>query len=250
MKLKTKIISFVIAILVLTIGSISILSFIQMKTLLTNQLEDNLFNIAHSVSEDYLVKNYLVGRSDDLRQNFYTEIENIRLKTGVDFIVIMDMSGIRLTHPNKEKIGEKFEGGDEVRVLTKGEQYASTSKGSLGTSLRVFIPILSNGKQIGAVSVGSSIDIIDHEIYSKIERFIPFVIVGLILGVISATFLATNIKKAIFGLEPKEIAWILKEKETILENVKEGILAVDEKGKLILFNKEAAQILNLTQKDI
>lgn len=250
MKLKTKIISFVISILILTIGSISILSFIQMRTLLTNQLEDNLFNIAHSVAEDYLVKTYLTNNSENLHEDFLNEIENVRLKTNVDFIVVMDLSGIRLTHPNIEKVGEKFEGGDEVRVLSKGEQYASTSQGSLGTSLRVFVPIFNNKKQVGAVCVGSSIDIIYHEIYSKIDKFIPFVFIGLVLGIISAAFLASNIKKAIFGLEPKEIAWILKEKETILENVKEGIVAVDEQGKLILFNKEASQILGLTQKDI
>ncbi|MHC1683324.1 MAG: ATP-binding protein [Clostridiaceae bacterium] len=250
MKLKTKIIVFVIAILILTIGSISALSFVQMKTLLTKQLEDNLFNIAYSVSEDYLVKNYLINNSDEIHENLYTEIENIRVKTSVDFIVVMDMSGTRLTHPYKEKIGAKFEGGDEARVLTTGEQYASTSRGSLGNSLRVFVPIFENKKQIGAVSVGSSIDIIYHEIYSKIDSFIPFVIVGLILGIFSAALLATNIKKAIFGLEPKEIAWILKEKEAILENVKEGILAVDDKGKLTLFNKEASQILGLSERDI
>ncbi len=51
-------------------------------------------------------------------------------------------------------------------------------------------------------------------------------------------------------MEPKEIAWMLKEKEAILENVKEGILAIDEKGKLILFNKEAENILGLTKANI
>lgn len=250
MKLKTKIIVFVIAILLLTIGSISVLSFIQMKTLLTNQLENNLFNIAHSVSEDYLVKSYLSNRSEDLHKDFTTEIESIRSKTSVDFIVVIDMSGIRLTHPSKEKVGARFEGGDEVKVLTTGQEYASTSKGSLGNSLRVFVPIYYDGKQVGAVSVGTTTNMVYHEIYSKIDSFIPFVAIGLLLGIFSATLLATNIKKAIFGLEPKEIAWILKEKEAILQNVKEGILAINEEGKLTLFNKEASEILGLTEDDI
>ncbi len=250
MKLKTKITSFVIIILILTIGSITLLSFIQMRNLLNNQFDDNLFNIANSAAENYMVKDALTVYNQTLNSNLNDQIENIRLKTKVEFIVVMDMKGIRLSHPNKSKIGLKFEGGDEVRVLNKGEQYVSKAKGSLGTSVRVFVPVFKDGHQVGAVCVGSSINEINSEIYSKIEQFIPFVFLGLILGIIGAAILSSNIKKAIFGLEPKEIAWMLKEKEAILENVKEGIIAVNEKGNLILFNKEAAGILGLTDRDI
>ncbi len=35
----------------------------------------------------------------------------------LDFIVLMTMDGIRLTHPDKTKIGKHFEGGDEKSAL-------------------------------------------------------------------------------------------------------------------------------------
>lgn len=250
MKLKTKITCFVMIILIFTIGSITILSYNQMKILLINQLEDNLFNIGNSVAENDTTKEVLLKRRSKVDVNLNNEIENIRKKTKVDFIVVMDMKGTRLTHPNISLIGKKFQGGDEVEVLTLGRQYVSESKGSLGSSIRVFVPIFNGTKQIGAVSIGSTINQINQEINSKTKQFIPFIIIGLILGIIGANMLASNIKKAIFGLEPKEIAWMLKEKEAILQNVKEGILAIDEKGKLILFNKEAENILGLTKNDI
>lgn len=250
MKLKTKITTFVIGILILTIGSISMLSFNQMKIMLKNQFEKNLLNIANSVSASYLVQNKLIGNDKIDQAALNDQIESIRIKTKVEFIVVMDMKAIRYSHPTKEKIGKKFEGGDEIRVLTKGEEYVSEATGTLGISLRAFTPIFKDGKQIGAVAVGSSINEINNEIYSKIDEFVPFVLLGLLLGFIAATFLSSNIKKAIFGLEPEEIAWILKEKEAIIESVKEGILAVDKKGIVTLFNREAGEILKLKKEDI
>ena len=248
MKLKTKITTFVIGILLLTIGSISILSFNQMKIMLKDQFGRNLLNIANSVSMSSLVQNHLAGIDQINEETLNNEIENIRRKTKVEFIVVMDMKGIRYSHPSKEKIGKKFEGGDEIRVLTKGEEYVSEASGSLGPSLRVFTPIFKDGKQIGAVAIGSPINEVYNEIYSKIDEFIPFIVLGLILGIIAATLLSSNIKKAIFGLEPEEIALILKEKEAVIESVKEGILAVDKKGRVTLFNKEAGEILELTER--
>ena len=250
MKLKTKITTVVIGILLLTIGGISTLSFNQMKVMFKNQLGQNLLNIANSVSMSYLVQNYLLGTNKVSEKALNDQIEGIRNKTKVEFIVVMDMKGIRYSHPTKEEIGKKFEGGDETRVLTKGKEYVSEAKGTLGVSLRAFTPIFKDKKQIGAVAVGVSINEINSEIYSKIDQFIPFVLLGLLLGVIAATILSSNIKKAIFGLEPEEIAWILKEKEAIIESVKEGILAVDKKGRVTLFNKEAGEILQLKNEDI
>ncbi|MCB2295223.1 sensor histidine kinase [Clostridium algoriphilum] len=250
MKLKTKITTTVIGILILTIGSISMLSFNQMKIILKDQFGHNLLNIANSVSMSYLVQNYLTENNEINEKKLDNQIEGIRRKTKVEFIVVMDMKGIRYSHPTKLKIGKKFEGGDEKRVLTKGEEYVSEAKGSLGPSLRVFTPIFKDGKQIGAVAIGSPINEVYNEIYLKMDEFIPFIILGLLIGVIAATMLSSNIKKSIFGLEPIEIAWILKEKEAVLESVKEGILAVDKKGRVTLFNKAAGDILKLSNEDI
>jgi len=216
MKLKTKITTTVIGILILTIGSISILSFNQMKIMLKDQFGRNLLDIANSVSMSYLVQNYLTGNNQINEASLDNQIEAIRIKTKVEFIVVMNMKGIRYSHPIKRKIGKKFEGGDEKRVLTTGEAYVSEAEGSLGPSLRVFTPIFKDGKQIGAVAVGNPLNQVYNEIYLKIDEFIPFIILGLFLGVIAATLLSSNIKKSIFGLEPNEIAWILKEKEAVL----------------------------------
>jgi two-component system CitB family sensor kinase len=251
MKLKEKITSFVIIILLISIGSITILSFSEMKRLLRDQIDRNMINIANSFASTYEVKEYLKGNENISTELLNDEIEKARLKTAVEFIVVMDMNGIRYSHPVKNKIGEKFIGGDEQRVLNTGEEYISTASGSLGVSVRAFTPIYDdNNKQIGAVAVGMLYNKFDNEVYSKMYKFMPIIIIGLILGASGAIALSYNIKKAIFGLEPEEIALILKQKETVIENIKEGIIALDKNGYITLFNGEASRILGIKENDI
>jgi len=250
MKLRTKITLFIILINIFSLGSMTFLSYLQMKLILNEQLEDRLSNIAYYVSEDYLVKDALMGNKNIPNLNINDHIEKIRIETGVDFITVIDMEGIRLTHPNEKNIGKRIRGGDEGRVLEKAERYISEAKGTLGTSIRAFVPIFYDGRQIGAVSVGNTLVEINYETYNKTKQFIPYIIIGLILGVYWSLVLASSIKDEIMGLEPKEIALLLKEKNAILENVKEGIVTLNESGNVIQYNKEASRILGLYEEDI
>ncbi|WFF72266.1 ATP-binding protein [Proteiniclasticum sp. QWL-01] len=79
-------------------------------------------------------------------------------------------------------------------------------------------------------------------------RFYTFIVLSLVIGVGGAFALTANIKESIFGLEPEEIALLLKEKEAILDHVKEGIITLDEHGHLIQHNQEAARILRLADQ--
>ena len=251
MKLKGKIMSLVIIILIVSIGSITVLSFYEMKRLLRDQIDKNMLNIADSFASTYEVKEYLKGNNNITNELLNDEIERARLKTNVEFIVVMDMNGIRYSHPVKSNIGAKFAGGDEERVLKTGDKYISTANGTLGISVRAFVPIFDdNSKQIGAVAVGMLYNKFDSEVYTKMYKFIPIIIMGLIFGISGAIALSYNIKKSIFGLEPEEIALILKQKETVIENIKEGIIALDNYGCITLFNGEAGRILRLKENDI
>lgn len=251
MKLKGKITSLVIIILVISIGSITILSFMEMKRLLRDQVDRNMLNIANSFADTYEVKECLKGNINITDELLNDEIEKARVKTNVEYIVVMDMNGIRYSHPDKNKIGEKFVGGDEERVLKTGEQYTSIASGSLGAAVRAFVPVYDElNNQIGAVAVGMLYNQFDDEVYSKMYKFISIIVMGLILGTTGAIALSYNIKKAIFGLEPEEIALILKEKEIVIENIKEGLVAVDRNGCITLYNEEAGRILGLRKSHI
>jgi len=146
--------------------------------------------------KNYMVKEVLVSEINNVKMdyNINDHIEIIRIKTNVDFIVVFNMNGIRLTHPNVENIGKEFVGGDEKKVLTEGVSYASRAMGTLGMSIRVFVPIFKDGQQIGAVCVGSTLKEINQETYMKVKQFYPIILVGILLGLSCAVILTSNIK--------------------------------------------------------
>lgn len=175
--------------------------------------------------------------------------DGIRVKTGAEYVVVFDNDSIRYSHPVKERIGKKFVGGDEKDVL-EGKQYISRAVGTLGPSMRAFVPVFNEGKQVGAVSAGVLLDDVRALRWELTQRLIFALFLGLIVGLLGAQLLAWNIKKANRGLEPYEIVRILKEREAILDSIPEGILAVDDRGNISLINNTARKLLGIEEKEV
>ncbi|MBS4162456.1 PAS domain-containing protein, partial [Klebsiella pneumoniae] len=68
------------------------------------------------------------------------------------------------------------------------------------------------------------------------------IILSICVGIIGAVIVARKVKTIMFGMEPYEIATLLNERSAMLESTKEGILAVDQKGRIKLANAEAKRL--------
>ncbi|MBM7571904.1 DcuS/MalK family sensor histidine kinase [Aquibacillus albus] len=202
--------------------------------------EEKVQIVSRTVAESEIVKESLILQEKSEAIQAYTQ--EVQTITEMMFVVVMDMDGIRYTHPNPDMIGEYFTGGDEQRVL-QGEEYVSVSEGTLGDSLRAFTPIYDNsGNQIGAVAVGISLENVELALSQSHRNIIEGSLLGIIIGVIGAILLAKYIKRILFGLEPYEISKLLEERSTMLQSVHEGILAVDDDLRITLVNKSARQL--------
>lgn len=163
-------------------------------------------------------------------------------KTNCAFVVFLDMKSYRYTHPNSELVGKKFTGGDEAQAL-QGETYSSKATGVSGPSIRAFAPIYDfDEQQVGVVVVGFTqpeISLYMSKIYQIFYKVIP-ISIGLVLLI--SLILSNHIKKLLFGLEPIEIATLLKERETMLQSVKEGIIAINKDNKITVINQAAKNL--------
>jgi CitB family two-component system sensor histidine kinase MalK len=197
-------------------------------------------DIARIVASSTLIVDALSGKRNE--REIQTYANDIRNTTKVEFVVVMDMNGIRKSHPNRNQLGLHFVGGDEGAVL-KGKEHISIAKGTLGMSLRSFIPIFDQeNKQIGAVAVGISLNKVNKAI-AQSRKIIYFGIgFGIMVGVIGALFLARKIKTILFGLEPVEIAKLLEERSAMLQSTREGILACNQAGEITLVNNEGIRL--------
>jgi len=175
--------------------------------------------------------------------------EKTRLATDVEYVVILDMDGIRFSHPSESFLGEKFGGGDEEASFQDNE-YISRAKGILGPSIRAFVPIKTNEglTQVGVVVVGILTPTFYQTIWGlRFEIFLPL-LVGMVAGIFGSIYLARDIKRILFNLEPREIARLLEERVAILQSMGDGIIAIDKEHKITIFN-EIAQRLLATQGD-
>ncbi|MEM5014146.1 DcuS/MalK family sensor histidine kinase [Niallia taxi] len=240
LSLQAIIIIFVCIVVALSLGITDLLISKSITSSVEETQKEKALNVARTMAVSPLVIRSLEGKENQADvQTFANQIND---KTNVNFVVVMDMSGIRLSHPESNKVGKHFLGGDEGPVL-KGKEYVSISKGTLGKSMRAFTPIKdSEGKQIGAVAVGISLKSVTEAVDKGRMGIVLGTLIGLLIGIIGAVVLARYIKKTLLGLEPSVIAKLLEERSSMLQSVREGIIAIDQEGKITLVNKAASKL--------
>ncbi|WP_264740654.1 DcuS/MalK family sensor histidine kinase [Cytobacillus firmus] len=238
--LQIIIIMFVCIVVALSLGITDLLISKTITSSVEETQADKALNVARMVSLNQLVIDSLEGSSSSEEiQAFASQIKN---RTNVNFVTVMDMEGIRLTHPDTEQVGKPFRGGDEGPAL-KGKEYVSISKGTLGPSLRAFTPIINaQGKQVGAAAVGISLENVTKAVNNGRKGMVIGTLIGILIGVMGAVGLARYIKKTLLGLEPIAIARLLEERSSMLQSVREGIIAIDQEGKITLVNRAASRI--------
>ncbi|WP_342607509.1 sensor histidine kinase [Vibrio tritonius] len=169
--------------------------------------------------------------------------------TDADFIVIGDKKGIRLAHPESDKIGKPMVGGDNIKALKYGTSYTTVNKGSLGVSIRGKAGIKSHdGKIIGVVSVGYLLDSVSYWLMFYSYPVIFALIVLMIFSALGAWLFTRHIKQQMFDMEPEEIAMNLHLQHSILQSVYEGTIAVGRKGDILSVNTKALDTLGIPHK--
>ncbi|WP_201716066.1 ATP-binding protein [Rossellomorea arthrocnemi] len=242
--LQSKIIVIVLALLSVLILSLSVIFFRMLTDTLTDLKGKQALAVAQSVSKmPAVTEAFSQKQPEDIIQPL---VEDIRKETGATFIVVGNKESVRYSHPLSERLGKKMVGGDNDRALMKGKSYVSHATGSLGPSVRGKVPIRNEQNEIiGVVSVGFLEDSIHDIVIPYRTKVLTLVAIILLIGIVGSFFIGKGIKKAIFGLEPKEIAMQFKEKRAIIESVREGIIAIDQHGLITEINANAHSILAL-----
>ncbi|HBF39567.1 MAG TPA: hypothetical protein DDW50_19890 [Firmicutes bacterium] len=107
----------------------------------------------------------------------------------------------------------------------------------------IFFTMASDSSFAGTIGIAHSRAKVKAALI-RLDAFLGILLaVSLIFGSICANQLARNIKKSIFGMEPKEIASLLDQRTTIIQSTFEGIIALNQEGLITMVNQEARKIL-------
>ena len=100
-----------------------------------------------------------------------------------------------------------------------------------------------NGDVIGYIVTGYSDEIVNNSTIDSVLFLLLMTVLGLVVGIWGAIYLSKRIKSVLFGYEPEEIARMLRERDILLNSVREGIVNINSNGRITLVNSEASILL-------
>lgn len=175
-------------------------------------------------------------------------VDGIRVIHKAEYIVVMNMERIKLSHPVSKEIGKRSESQD-LNAAFSEHYYVSKARGESGVMIRAFVPIINDKReQVGIVVVGYSLPDFLEMLQSYEREIMITIVISLIFSIFGAYTLGRHIKKQMFGLEPHEIAKMFVERTETFNAMHEGIIAVDKEMNITIFNEKAADILGVTRK--
>ncbi|WP_028546132.1 ATP-binding protein [Paenibacillus taiwanensis] len=248
MRLQTKLMLLICSLLIIVIVALTGTFHHLWTTSLKNKIGTEAIHLAKTIASLH-----------DIRQAFDSDnptaivlpiVERIRMETGAQFIVVGDRQGIRVAHPLADRIGKPMVGGDNEAVF-QGKSIISDAWGSMGRSLRGKVPIYDmDHKLVGVVSVGFLMEEISQEAVAYQTYMVILALLAIFLGGLGSIYITRNVKRSIHGLEPAAIGRLYREKETLIESIKEGIIAVNETGQITTINQAAFELMGLRERQL
>ncbi|MBF6210586.1 histidine kinase [Nocardia puris] len=133
--------------------------------------------------------------------------ELIRQASRVDYVVVTDAEGIRLTHPDPAERGRPV--STDPSAVLAGETFLGTESGTLGPTLRAKVPVYQSDSP-GAPVIGiASVGILESEIAADHEEslfaLVPWILAALAVGCLAAGLLAHLVNRRVRRLEDEVV---------------------------------------------
>ncbi|MFE2246883.1 sensor histidine kinase [Streptomyces lavendulae] len=216
---------------------------------LSAQLDDQAMRralaIAQSAAADPSLASGLLESGPSPDSPVQAAAERIRSATGAEYVVVMDLKGIRRSHPSPDRIGlpVSTDPGDALA----GHDVMEIDEGTLGRSARGKVPLVAaDGEIVGAVSVGIPYDSVRDRLLGAIPGLLAYAGGALAAGALAAYLLSRRIQRQTRDLAFSDIAGLLAEREAMLHSIREGVIALDGEDRVRLVNDEAARLLGLS----
>ncbi|MFI5952905.1 ATP-binding protein [Cryptosporangium sp. NPDC051539] len=239
-RFATQVLLLQVAILLLVVGAGSALVAVLLRRTLEHQYEARALAIAQSVASDPSIASH-VAAHDPARVQALAD--DVRRRTGALFVVITDDRGIRYSHTDPERIGERV--STDPSGPLSGREVVAVERGTLGLSARGKVPLYAGpGRTIvGEVSVGIALTEVTQATAVLFRTAGIVTGVALLAGILGAVALAQRLRRQTLGLEPTDLADLLREREAVMHGIAEGVVAVDRADRITVCNGAAADLL-------
>lgn len=244
-KLSTQM--FLAHLVILTVSTA--IGFLLFATTARGHLDDDYQSRAAAIAQTFAqngsVQTCLAARNPACDAEVQALATTTAEKTGSAFVVVIDTSSVRVSHPNTSLIGKRV---SESLLAADGRVHLRVDNGATGVTANAIVPLYSADRAfIGEISVGIKEDSVSSALLSQLPSYGIWFVVMLLLGGLASFGLSTLLRKRTFGLELDEIARLLQEREATLHGIREGVIAIDPSGRISITNDEAQRLLRLAE---
>jgi two-component system CitB family sensor kinase len=163
---------------------------------------------------------------------------------GADFVTIMAPDRTRWTHPRTEELGRPYIGS--IDVALRGEVFTEVTAGTLGPSVRTIVPVKDAGGNVKAlVAAGVTVRTVDVAVSGRLPALLAIALALLLGGSVASWLLGRYLRRVTRGWGPEQLAQLFAYYESVLHSVREGLILIDTKGRVVMYNDQAAELLGL-----
>ncbi|MET4134542.1 sensor histidine kinase [Pseudarthrobacter sp. PvP090] len=164
-----------------------------------------------------------------------------------DFITIMAPDRTRWTHPRDEELGKPYIGS--IDAALNGQVFTEMTAGTLGPSVRTIAPVRdSDGTVRALVAAGVTVRTVDIAVSGRLPALVAIGLALLAGGAAASWLLGRYLRQVTRGWGPEQLAQLFAYYESVLHSVREGVILIDPRGKVVMYNDQAAELLGLTPR--
>ena len=164
-----------------------------------------------------------------------------------DFVTIMAPDRTRWTHPRDEELGKPYIGS--IDAALNGQVFTEVTAGTLGPSVRTIAPVKdADGKVRALVAAGVTVRTVDVAISSRLPALLAISLALLAGGAAASWLLGRYLRRVTRGWGPEQLGQLFAYYESVLHSVREGVILIDPKGKVVMYNDQAAELLGLRKQ--
>ncbi|MEV7828207.1 ATP-binding protein [Microbacterium enclense] len=162
--------------------------------------EERVLDVATSLVELDQVQSAVLLDTDAATAELQPLADVVAAASGVDYVVVTDARGIRLTHPNPAERGRNV--STDATAVLGGETFLGTETGTIGPSLRAKVPVrAADASVIGTASVGVLESEISGSYDEAVGGLLPWVAGSIVLGVVLSGLLTAALRRRVRRLE-------------------------------------------------
>ena len=182
--------------------------------------------------------------SDAAMRYFRNVAETARKNSGSQSVVVGTADGTVLASADPTELGRVLEMGDST--VLDGRGWTGVRERTTGPVAVAMAPVLSDrGRTLGFVAVRRPQPSLLDGLRVAAPNLLTYLGVASLLGIAGSLLIARRVKRQTLGLEPTEIAGLVEHRNAMLHGIREGVVGLDERGRVTLVNDEAIRLLGI-----